>query len=346
VTAPTVFRRAIQLTVSLIIGALCLWFAFRGMRDGAAGQQMSADTILDVIKAIPASAYAWSLVLFAAQTIVRVERWRLQVRGLTGTAPGWRDALTINAFAFAAVFLLPFRLGEFVRPNLCAQRGIMTASAGLASSALERIIDGLVTTAIFGCLLLLAPFDLPPWVRAGGVSALAFFGAAVVFLVVALKARSRVLPLVERMASAVSPALATRIVALINSFLDGLRCFASFKDLAIYVVLSTAFWLLNGASTGVIVSAIDPNASPFAGLFCLCFLVIGVMIPAPPGNVGTFHAFAKLGLTVAGVGAVDAVASAVVLHAFSTLSVIGLAVLFAIVGSVRWREASHALDDT
>jgi uncharacterized membrane protein YbhN (UPF0104 family) len=70
------------------------------------------------------------------------------------------------------------------------------------------------------------------------------------------------------------------------------------------------------------------------------------MIPAPPGNVGTFHAFAKLGLTVAGVGAVDAVASAVVLHAFSTLSVIGLAVLFAIVGSVRWREASHALDDT
>ncbi len=344
-TTPSVFRRAVQLTVSLVIGALCLWFAFSGMRDGAKDEQMSADAILDVIKAIPLSTYVWSLALFAAQTIVRVERWRLQVRGLTGTAPGWRDALTINAFAFAAVFLLPFRLGEFVRPNLCAQRGIMTASAGLASSALERIIDGLVTTAIFGCLLLLVPFDLPPGVRLGGVFALAFFGSAVVFLVVALKARSRVLPIVERIASVVSPALAARVVGLINSFLDGLRCFASFKDLAIYVALSTAFWLLNGASTGVIVSAIDPNASPFAGLVCLCFLVMAVMIPAPPGNVGTFHAFAKMGLTVAGVGQIDAVASAVVLHAFSTLSVVGLAAVFAVVGSVRWREASHALDN-
>jgi len=346
VTTPTTIRRAVQLTVSLVIGALCLWLAFRGLKDGAEGQEVSADVIFKMIKAVPATAYVWFTLIFIVQTVVRVERWRLQVRGLTGRAPGWRDALTINAFAFVAVFLLPFRLGEFVRPNLCARRGIMTASAGLASSALERIIDGLVTTALFGLLLLLAPFDLPAWVRAGGVTALLFFSAATVFFVVAVKARSRVLPLVERLVAIVSPAVANRVVGIIDGFLDGLKCFRGVQDVSVYVLLSVAYWGLNGLGTLVIVRAIDPTASNLAGLFCLCFLVIGVMIPAPPGNVGTFHAFAKLGLTVAGVAAVPAVASAVLLHITGTLSLVVLAAFFAVFGSIRWRDASHSLDDT
>ncbi len=343
---PSTLRRAVQLLVTLVIGALCLWFAFRGMRDGATGQEVKADVIVDIIRAVPLSAYVWFVVIFVVQVVVRVERWRLQVRGLTGRAPGWRDAMTINAFAFAAVFFLPFRLGEFVRPNLCARRGIMTASAGLASTALERVIDGLVTVALFGVLLLAAPFDLPSWVRAGGLTALLFFGTAVVFFVVAVVARARVLPLVERIIARVSPALAVRLIGVIDAFLDGLRCFRGLRDIAIYVALSVAYWVLNGIGTGVIVMAIAPTASIFAGLFCLCFLVIGVMIPAPPGNVGTFHAFAKLGLMVTGVAAVPAVASAVLLHIVNTLVLVGLAGVFVVVGSVGWRDATHSLDDT
>lgn len=345
-TTSTTFRRGVQLAISILVGALCLWFAFRGLKDGAEGQEVHADVIFGVIERIPLSAYVAYLLIFVVQTVVRVERWRLQVRGLTGRAPGWRDALTINAFAFAAVFLLPFRLGEFVRPNLCARRGIMTASAGLASTALERVIDGLVTTALFGVLLLIAPFDLPTWVRAGGLSALLFFGAAVVFFVAAVVARSRVLPLVERVIAAVSPALAVKIIGIVDAFLDGLRCFRGVKDLGVYVLLSVAYWLLNGMGTEVIVLAIDPHASWLAGLFCLCFLVIAVMLPAPPGNVGTFHAFAKLGLTVTGVAAVPAVASAVVLHALGIISLLLLAGVFVVVGSIGWRDASHSLDDT
>ena len=345
-TTPSTARRVLQLTLSIVVGGLCLWLAFRGVKDGAEGQNVDVSVIFNIIKAVPASAYVWFTVVFFVHTVVRVQRWRLQVRGLTGRAPGWRDALTINAFAFLAVFILPFRLGEFVRPNLCARRGIMPASAGLASSALERVIDGLVTTALFGLLLLLAPFDLPSWVRAGGVTALLFFSAATALFVLAVKARSRVLPLVERLIALVSPVVATRVMRIIDGFLDGLRCFPGFKEVVVYVLLSVAYWVLNGLGTLVIVRAIDPTASSLAGLFCLCFLVIGVMIPAPPGNVGTFHAFAKLGLTVAGVAAVPAVASAVLLHIVATVSLIGLAGFFAIFGSIRWRDASHSLDDT
>ena len=337
-------RRLRQLAVSVVVGGVCLWFAFRGVKDGAAGQHVSLETLADVLRRVPTSAYLGYLLLFGVQVLLRVERWRLQVRGLTGKTPSWGDAMTINALAYAAVFFLPFRLGEFVRPNLCASRGIMSASAGLAATALERIIDGLVATAMFGALLLLAPFEWPPWVRAGGVSALVFFGSAIVALLVAMKARGFALRVVHRLVGFVSAGLANRIGALVGGFLDGLRCFRGPGDVLVYLALSIAFWVVNGISTAVMVIGVDPEATWIAGFVCLCFLVIGVMVPAPPGNVGNFHAFAKLGLTVSGVATLPAIAAAVLLHALSSVTVAALAAAFAAFGTVRWQEARHALD--
>ncbi len=343
---PTVRRSIRQLVVSAGIGSACLWFAFRGVRDGAAGQDLSVEAIVDATVGIPAWSW-WSFVaLFLVQAVLRVERWRLQVRGLTSKTPSWSDALTINGLAFAAVFFVPFRLGEFLRPNLCARRGIMSASAGLAATALERVIDGLVATAMFGVLLVAAPFDWPAWARAGGVSALLFFGGGIAVLIGALKARVLTLTLVSRGVGIVSARLAERVVAMTEGFIDGLRCFRGPADVAVYVALSVAYWVLNGLSTAVIVIGVDPEASVLSGFVCLCFLVIGVMLPAPPGNVGNFHAFAKLGLTVSGVAAVPAVITAVVLHGTSSLGVALIGVLSLAFGSFRWQDAQQALRST
>jgi len=338
-------KRAAQLALSFGVGALCLWFAFHGVRAGAEGSNISPDALLSIIRAVPTSAYAGFVGLFALQVVVRVERWRLQTLGLTGRAPPWIDSLTINAFAFAAVFLMPFRLGEFVRPNLCAQRGIMSASAALAGTAVERIIDGLVATAIFGVLLVAAPFEWPPWVRAGGLSALAFFGGGVVVLIIAMRAKELAITVTTRVLGVVSAGLAARVAGMLGAFIDGLRCFRSARDIALYLLLSVVFWTLNGLGVALIVRGLDPTASYAAGFVCLCFLVIGVMLPAPPGNVGSYHAFAKLGLTVSGVATLPATAGAVLLHLMAVVTVVGLAGIFAVIGPIRVADARHALDD-
>jgi hypothetical protein len=332
-----------QLVISVVVGAVCLWFAFRGVKDGAEGEALSLEAIVDATLRVPAWSWGVFFALFIVQCLLRVERWRLQVRGLTTRMPGWRDSLTINGVAFAAVFFLPFRLGEFLRPNLCARRGIMSASSGLAATALERVIDGLVATAMFGVLLLFSPFQWPAWVRAGGVSALVFFAGAVVGLVGAMLARDLTLGLLRRMVGIVSTGLAERLASMVGGFLDGLRCFRGPADIAAYVALSVLYWVLNAFGTAAIVIGVAPEASVLAGFVCLCFLVIGVMLPAPPGNVGNFHAFAKLGLTVSGVATLPAVVSAVLLHAASTLGVaiIGLAAMA--FGSIRWADAQQAL---
>ena len=69
------------------------------------------------------------------------------------------------------------------------------------------------------------------------------------------------------------------------------------------------------------------------------------MIPAPPGNVGNFHAFARTALSVLGVGLAPAVAFAILLHAQTVVALVVAAGAFLISGDVslsRVRAATSA----
>jgi glycosyltransferase 2 family protein len=210
-----------------------------------------------------------------------------------------------------------------VRPNLSAARGIMRASAGLAASVLERVIDGMVTTGFFAVVLLfLGDRDVPGYVRVGGWSALAVFGGASAFLVVAYLAREKTLAFMMRVLSLFGARVANRVTAMLEGFLLGLSCFKKPTDVLAYLGLTVLYWLLNGLSMWVLMRGLGLDLPILAAFFCLCFLVIGMMMPAPPGNVGNFHAFARAALTIFGVGIGPAVAYAILLHAATTLAVV------------------------
>lgn len=341
-------NRALKLLLGLAVGAVCLVLAFRGVADTEQQTGIAWSDILTVIRGTAWWGPAGFFALLVAQMVLRSERWRIQVRGLVGKAPGHRESVAINSVAAAAVFLLPFRLGELVRPNLSAQRNIMRSSAGLAATALERAIDGLVVTGFFGLVLLAVRargrIELPAQVEIGGVLALIVFGGALLFFVVAFRWRAGTARLVQRALSVVHGPLAVRVASMLTGFLDGLACFRGPRDVLAYLGLTVAYWLLNALSMLLVMRAMGIDVDPLAAFFCLCFLVIGMMIPAPPGNVGNFHVFARSSLTVFAVAATPAVAFAIVLHALSLLGVALLAGCFFVSGDIslaRVRAATH-----
>jgi glycosyltransferase 2 family protein len=329
--------RTLQLSVSLAVGGVCLWLAFRSVNFVEAGAAISR---------VPWWGHGAYLLALVFQFWVRSVRWALQAEGLAGKKPPLKDSLAINAIGFAAVFLLPLRLGEFVRPYLLAQRGYMSNSAGLATTAVERIIDGLVTTGCFAVVLvLLGDRQLPDEVKLGGWAALGFFGGVSVVLAVAYRFRKASERFWMRAIGLVHEGLARRLVAMLGSFLDGLRCFRSPGAFAGYLLYTLLFWLVNGASMYLMLHLMGSGASLLAAYFTLCFLVIGVMMPAPPGNVGNFHAFAKLGLVLLGIAENTAIAFAIVIHAWQVVGLVLWAGLFVLRGEVslaRVREATQA----
>lgn len=336
--------KVVKLLLGLVVGAVCLWLAFRGVASADRDSGVGWDQIGAQLRATAWWGYAGVIAIFLLQVVLRVERWRVQVRGLTGTAPPLRDSLAVNAAGFAGVFLLPFRLGELVRPNLAAQRGMLPAAQGFAASAIERVVDGMVTMGFFGVVMLAPRAEpMPAYVTVGGFSALAVFGGAAVVFGVAFRLRAFSERLTMRVLSLVHGRLAERVAALLRSFLDGLACFKRPGDLLAYLGHTVAYWALNALSIWVLMRGMGIEQGPMVAVFCLCFVVIGVMIPAPPGNVGNFHAFARLALGIAGVSLAPAVAFAIMLHALSVACVVGLVLVFLASGDLslsRMRAAT------
>jgi len=71
--------------------------------------------------------------------------------------PSWRTQVSASGIGFLALQVLPFRLGEWVRPHLLSEAGVPWGRS-LAALALERLLD---LTALLGMVTLCSVW-LPP----------------------------------------------------------------------------------------------------------------------------------------------------------------------------------------
>lgn len=331
--------RAGQLIVSLLVGGVCLYFAFRNAPIDA--------TWADIAD-VPAVYHVGYVALVLLQFVLRSKRWAIQAEGISGQRIPLREAVGINAVAFAAVFLLPFRLGEFVRPYLVSQRKIMTASEGLANSVVERIVDGLLTTAFFGVVLvLLKDQNFPSYVSTAGWLGLLVFGGASIFFAIAYLRRGLSLRLLRLMTRPIHPKLEQLVVRIVEGFLDGLDCFKGAGAVLGYVGLSAAYWILNGFAVWLMLRGLGVEHDVLAGYFAVSFMVIAVMIPAPPGNIGNFHFFTKQALVLLGIAETTALAAAVILHGWQVIALLVWSGAFIAIGDIslaRVRDATRQPD--
>jgi glycosyltransferase 2 family protein len=105
------------------------------------------------------------LPLFASYLFTHLLRaWRYQL--LVGPELTLRRSTLVCATGFLAVNVVPFRLGEFVRPYLLT-RDEMPFGQGLGAVVLERLLD---IAMLLGLLSIVAFFiDLPAAIQVGGI---------------------------------------------------------------------------------------------------------------------------------------------------------------------------------
>ena len=135
-------RRVVGLIVGLAVGGLFLWLALR-------------DINFERFKAALLGANYWWIApylgMVLVSTVFRTLRWQLLLRPMGRSNFWW--VMHVTNVGTMAVMLLPMRLGEFVRPYLVSDRyapeNEIRMSAALATVVVERILDGLVVTALF-----------------------------------------------------------------------------------------------------------------------------------------------------------------------------------------------------
>ena len=282
-------KRVGQISAGLSISALALWLTLRGKDLGAIWQ------------AVAAANYGWLVPYVGILVLIhlaRTLRWGILLEPVAQVPFSRLNA--VSAVGFMALMILPFRVGEFARPYLIAERPRIRVSATLSSVVVERVADGIFMAGLLVLTLLAVPDGTPGlhFLRVAGFAVFAAFAGLLGFLVLAYRNRTLAVRITHRVLDPVSPRVAERASGMMDAFIHGLRLVPSRSKLAAFFLLTAGYWCLNGWGMGVLARAFDLHLSPVQSFTVLGVLVVGVMIPSGPGMVGTFQAATVLGLSL------------------------------------------------
>ncbi|HZZ84566.1 MAG TPA: lysylphosphatidylglycerol synthase transmembrane domain-containing protein [Anaeromyxobacteraceae bacterium] len=282
-------KRLVQAVAGLAISGGALWLTLRGKDLGA---------IWDAMKAAD---YRWLVPYFAILVVIhliRTVRWGILLEPVARIPFGRLNA--VASVGFMALMILPFRLGEFARPYLVAERPKVRVSAALSSVVVERVADGLFTAMLLVFTLLAVPDGTPGLhvLRIAGVLVFLAFAALLAFLVVGYRNRELAVRVFHRLLDPISPRLAERAAGMVDAFIHGLRLVPSKGKVALFFFLTFLYWAVNGLGMQVLGLGFGFHLGFVQAFTVLGVLVVGVMIPAGPGMVGTFQAAVILALSL------------------------------------------------
>ena len=313
--------------IGLTLGALFTWLSARSwpldklfggsMALGRDGHDHAAFLMQAASGTVVWSVTVWSLTEYSVCLFVihwlRVLRWRPLLQPYANVPVSVLNR--VGAVGFAAVFLLPLRLGEFARPWMLGrpqppgpagdrEGDSVPFGAGLGSIAIERILDGLLVSAIlFTVLMEVHPTTLAryPEVQIGAYAALAVFGVALGGLMATLVARDFTVRMTRLILGAVSKNLAEKVVSLVTAFLDGLAVLQSPWAIAQFIGLTIVYWGFNGLGIYLFARGFGLELPVVAAYAMMSCVVVGMMIPNSPGNVGSFWYFLLLPASLYGI---------------------------------------------
>ncbi len=283
-------KRGLKLVASL---AVTLAFTAWAFHDTRWAEQWAS---------LKAAHYVWLLPYLLALGLIhlcRTLRWGCL---LSGIAPvPFRPLNDASAIGFMMLLVLPFRLGEFARPFLIAQRTSIRRSAAMTTVVLERITDGVFVALLLRGLLFFVPRGAPDvrLVRIAANGMFAIFFSGLLFLLFAAWHHDRAVRLVRQVVGWASPGLAEKVAGVVDAFVGALKQLPGPGRLVAFFAWTVAYWGINGLGMWFLATrGFDMPLTLFQGYVLLCVLVVAVMIPAAPGMMGTFQAGIRLGLAL------------------------------------------------
>jgi uncharacterized protein (TIRG00374 family) len=286
-------RLAVRVVLSLAVSGIFVLFSLRHTDPRA------------VLAAISAAS-PWPLLAYLGLLLVihlvRTVRWGLLLEPLGHV--GFRRLNSASAVGFMLLVTLPLRLGELARPLLISRPPSgagprLSRGGAFASCVVERIVDSL-GIGVLGIVVLRAlatTGTAADFARNASTVVAAGFAALCLALGIAFFMRDRAVSLLRRALAVVSNRFADRAAGMLDAFIRGLHLGSPSRVLAV-LALTGVHWSLHVAGFWLLAPAFGLKLSAAMACTVLVCQVVGVMIPAGPGMVGTSQFFTQLGVSI------------------------------------------------
>jgi len=317
-------KKAIRIGVSLALMVVLLAVFLWNVDFQEVGRSLAGADLQMLILASLVALFAYWLRALRWQFILRpVGRVRLS------------SVLITTAVGYAALSLLPARMGDLIRPLLLARREKIPASASLASILTERVFD-LWSVVLFFLVFIIWPPHMSNLDEQAqhSLEVLSLSGYVVgaglligTFILLGLfRYQERFVELLTRPVGWIKSSWRQPATNFFNHFLDGLRVLQRPRDLIITTVASIFMWYVICWQVRFTLLAFDVDLPLRAAYLIVTMAVIGLAVPTP-GGVGGFHKATQVGMTLFfGIGLNEATGIAIAYHAicFVPITIIGL----------------------
>ncbi|HEX8599731.1 MAG TPA: lysylphosphatidylglycerol synthase transmembrane domain-containing protein [Chloroflexia bacterium] len=327
-----------RIGLGLLVSAVCLYFVLRGVQWGEVWRHLSE---------VDLPLFGVSMLLMLVAYFLMTWRWQhlldpLEVPvpvstsdGDSTSPPAVRGVRShanllnlygkmLTGYFFNAFF--PARAGDLVRAYLLGRKTGLRKTTILATIVIEKAFDGIVLLVLLLLSLVLLPSvstagvggldpDLLAWVAGAGI-VIAIAGLAVFYMF-----SDRIARFVEAVMSRLPlPDRLKRLaVRLIETFASGMHVFKSPLPLVSAAAISVLVWLAVAlmflAGLMSFRTSFPADLTGVAGLLFITGLVnLGLLVPALPGNVGTYEALVVAAMAFFRVDKELAVAFALIFH--------------------------------
>lgn len=325
--------------LGIAISLLLLWWALRDVSLAEVANELrQADPVW----------FFLAVVTTTFQFVIRAARWRVL---LLPVAPrvDFRPRFAATNIGFAFNNLFPARIGEFARAYSLSRLTGIPIGATFASLVVERIFDAIVLLGLLFVAMAspafpvadeLAGIDVQAAARAIAVVAVVAGGVLLLFVL----APDRSVRIGEALARRFLPrSLRAPVMSVLHSFLHGLGALRDTRLFLLSAAWAVGQWLFLALSFVFAFRAFGITQVGFIGAVFLQSLIgLAVAVPSSPGFFGPYEAAVKLGLSLWGVPAEQAVSMAIGFHigGFIPVTVMGLYYLWRL--GLSWKEVEQS----
>ena len=323
---PAAVKHALRIVASLLISAVFLVFAARGVVWHDVWSALGSARLVYVLPMVVTS---------LVSLYFRALRWGVLVRPLTRVST--RTLLAATSMGFAANMLLPLRAGEILRPWVLARKQQLGFAPAMATVAVERLFDMAILIFLFSIATFTLPLP-PEWRRYGWFFLVSFF-VLLAMLYAFRQYPENVLALLGGLVRPLPTSAGRRIVDVVRRSEEGLTSLGSGAAIGSAVAYSLAVWLSIAMCFGFGLSAFHLSVPWIRGaLTTTTFVAIAISIPGGPGFVGMFQVGCVVALGVYDVPASLAFTYSVLTHLVQFASTVAIGLYFFVSEGFHWAE--------
>jgi uncharacterized protein (TIRG00374 family) len=307
-------RIGVSLAVGILLLAALLWWT-------------GIDKIVATISsASPIWLLAAALLIFPVN-VLRAIRWKILL------APVKKNIRVRSTFWSTSVgsmvnLLIPIHLGEFVRAYILGEKEETGFAPSLSSIVVERTLDmiGLLIIGIVTMFFVSTQAELSKIVADIFTAVAVFIALILAAVIVGIKKEALILGWVTAITSKIPfvKKYTSRITNFFASLIDGLKGLSQKpKVFAANISLTLILWLIQNSATYLTFMAFNYPLPFMAAILGGALMALSTILPAAPGQIGSYEAFWLLIFTLLGVTNVNLLlAIGVVSHLIMLLPII------------------------